>query len=268
MNPTARVLENVKKLEMTRKFLPSFIQSADEPFMRHHLECARAFTDPSLLARSALLWVSSDMTKLIKHASVSLPSFKFDIGLPLWPHAIVFFSSPLFKMTETQQADGCQWTQTDDRSLFGGAFNYPDQRFAYYAMKFSADHGEPILSDTYVPNDSLRCLAALWLLLRQKVAVRSTIEADRATRRRYEKEGLGEPPSVTLVELRKPLTSDRKDAQAASVDWSHRWLVDGHWRNQYHPSTDSHEPTWIAPYVKGPDDKPFQPKTRIHAWVR
>jgi hypothetical protein len=59
------------------------------------------------------------------------------------------------------------------------------------------------------------------------------------------------------------------DAQGTKIDWSCQWLVQGHWRNQYHPSDQSHKPMFIQSYVKGPEDKPFKaPKERIFAAVR
>lgn len=45
------------------------------------------------------------------------------------------------------------------------------------------------------------------------------------------------------------------------IEWSHRWIVSGHWRNQWYPSSGTHELTYILPYVKGPDDKPLRIST-------
>ena len=53
-----------------------------------------------------------------------------------------------------------------------------------------------------------------------------------------------------------------------SVSWSHRWLVNGHWRNQWLPSRAAHRLQWIAGYVKGPASKPLVVKDRVTAWVR
>jgi hypothetical protein len=60
-----------------------------------------------------------------------------------------------------------------------------------------------------------------------------------------------------------------QDGSPNPVDWSCQWLVQGHWRNQYHPSDQSHKPMFIQSYVKGPEDKPFKaPRERIFAAVR
>ena len=42
-------------------------------------------------------------------------------------------------------------------------------------------------------------------------------------------------------------------------EYRHRWLVSGHFRNQWYRSEQTHKVIWIAPYVKGPDDAPLKP---------
>jgi len=63
---------------------------------------------------------------------------------------------------------------------------------------------------------------------------------------------------VKVVTLRRLETQPRPPGPGEPVDWSCRWIVDGHWRNQYHPSTGRHELTYINPFVKGPADKPLK----------
>jgi hypothetical protein len=57
-----------------------------------------------------------------------------------------------------------------------------------------------------------------------------------------------------------------KNASAESMpkDWSHRWIVHGHWRNQ--PTKEGSKVIWIDDYIKGrPDDKPLWVKERKFA---
>jgi hypothetical protein len=111
-------------------------------------------------------------------------------------------------------------------------------------------------------------LMTVWTLLNQRIAVKETYEPSRAHRRRAEKEGKDTPSTVTVIRLRRPSRDNGAEADSSPIDWTHRWVVNGFWRNQYHPSTDSHKPTWIAPYIKGPDDKPLILKDRIYTFVR
>jgi len=64
-------------------------------------------------------------------------------------------------------------------------------------------------------------------------------------------------PICHVITLRKTI-HDHVEGEESFVEWSHRWLVRGHWRQQYFPSSNTHAPVWISPYVKGPEDKPFK----------
>ena len=81
----------------------------------------------------------------------------------------------------------------------------------------------------------------------------------RPERRRTQRAGLPER-DVRIVRLRRGLADQRAAAQPAGAggrEWRHRWVVRGHWRNQWYPSLGDHRPKWIAPYLKGPDDAPL-----------
>lgn len=60
---------------------------------------------------------------------------------------------------------------------------------------------------------------------------------------------------VKIIHLRKSVQSGQ--AVQRSVDWQHRWIVKGHWRNQYYRGSSQHKLIFISPYVKGPDGKPL-----------
>lgn len=80
----------------------------------------------------------------------------------------------------------------------------------------------------------------------------------RAARR--EAHRLGKPLDedyVTFVVLRRPEYRRHKSEDEQSVDWKHRWLVNGHVRAQWYPSEQAHRLIWIAPYLKGPEDAPM-----------
>lgn len=105
---------------------------------------------------------------------------------------------------------------------------------------------------------------SLWALSAQRVGVHRAEAPSRPARRRAERAGI--PPDVSVVDLRRPVGA--AVTGGSSRDWSHRWLVGGHWRNQWLASTKTHRLTWINPYVKGPTDKPFVPKERVYRLVR
>lgn len=60
---------------------------------------------------------------------------------------------------------------------------------------------------------------------------------------------------MTVVRLRRPRSAPSDEER--DVNWAHRWIVSGHWRNQWFPSLKTHRQVWIGSYVKGPEDKPL-----------
>lgn len=65
---------------------------------------------------------------------------------------------------------------------------------------------------------------------------------------------------VAVVELRAEAQEAVEAYNAEAPAWKHRWWVRGHFRKQWHPSTQTHELTWIAPFLKGPADAPMLQK--------
>lgn len=113
----------------------------------------------------------------------------------------------------------------------------------------------------------LRLLAALWTLTRQPIAVATTATRPRQDRRRYEREG--RPiPRIQIITLRRLRHGDAVDGEHHQREYSHRWVVNGHWRNQWLPSAGTHRLTFIAPYVKGPEDAPLVVKQKVYRWTR
>lgn len=117
-------------------------------------------------------------------------------------------------------------------------------------------------SNLYSP----RFVAALWTIMQQRIALSEPQHVPRTVARPVA-ESLAVPPEVILVDIRRA-TRPKGDGEPRSVEWSHQWLVDGHWRNQYLPSTGGHRQQWIEGYVKGPEDRPLIVKDRVHRVVR
>ncbi len=64
--------------------------------------------------------------------------------------------------------------------------------------------------------------------------------------------------TVRVVLLRQPAGAPSDSAEVKSGrNWKLRWWVRGHIRAQWCPSTKSHRLIWIAPHLKGPEDKPI-----------
>ena len=107
---------------------------------------------------------------------------------------------------------------------------------------------------------------AFFRLAQQRILERQRMRPDRAYRRRAKRYGQDEP-YVTVIQLRRSRQYEEGEGES-EVEWSKRWIVGGHWRRQRYGKKDE-EPyyrnIWIAPYVKGPDDKPLEIRD-LRAW--
>jgi hypothetical protein len=100
------------------------------------------------------------------------------------------------------------------------------------------------------------------MFLRQKLAVETHTRLPRHARKRVAALGHQGEPVVSVVLLRKrERRPDGPTAEHSDREYSYRWWVGGHVRQQYYPSLDKHLPILISPYIKGDDDKPLKPRT-------
>lgn len=166
-----------------------------------------------------------------------------------------FLGMPEFQMTHWQPLGfGDDWARDSgvrmgDVDLPAGA---PDEASARTMIEWSA------------------FMKSFFLLVKQKIAVLEHHSLDRGRARRLSRSALmPEGGDVQVVTLRKERpTSDDEIADGTPIEWSHRWIVSGHWRNQYYPSKGLHEPVWIEAYEKGPENKPLVIKDKVFVWKR
>jgi len=119
-------------------------------------------------------------------------------------------------------------------------------------------------NSTEDPRSIVRPIQALWRLMQQTISHVTKERPSSPFRKRWARADMPEK-NVTVVRLRRPRHERDEDHEPRTVDWTHRWLVGGHWRNQYSPSIGTNRQIWISPYVKGPEDKPLAPK-RLRAF--
>ena len=129
-------------------------------------------------------------------------------------------------------------------SLVAGVWEIGRDDWGTFAAGHGMDLGKFVMS-------FLRFINEPWVDYRQMVP-------GRHLRKRAARAAI-EEPAIHIVQLRRSLSHGRRPANGdgPSAEWSHRWLVRGHWRNQWYPSAKVHRPRWIPEYVKGPDDKPL-----------
>lgn len=85
------------------------------------------------------------------------------------------------------------------------------------------------------------------------------VRVSRPARRALTRYGSEDDPEVRFVALRSPVpeSGERPLPTGKQTTYSRRWFVRGHIRAQWYPSEESHKLIWIAPYIKGPEDKPL-----------
>lgn len=115
--------------------------------------------------------------------------------------------------------------------------------------------------------DFMLRMQVLWRLAQQQIAMPGLERVARPTWRRAS--NWRQIKEVVVLKLRKARPHEYEGGER-EVEWSHRWMVSGHWRSQpYKISGETvYRQIWIAPYVKGPDGKPLVLKRHAVEFVR
>jgi len=141
----------------------------------------------------------------------------------------------------------------------------PDPAALKNALREAARRGKAGWQEPFAIS-FMRLPKVFWLFI-QETILRTEDYSDRAARRRLLRKGSNFSGSkVKLVMLRRAVYG--KTDGHSEVNWSHRWMVSFHWRNQWHPRQKVHRLRPIAPYEKGPKDKPLVLKDTLNLVVR
>lgn len=130
-----------------------------------------------------------------------------------------------------------------------------------YIEELLADGVEP------TPFTNIERLAqALWLLLDQTLV--STREEQARPKQTHHARKLGLTTRVTVVDLRRIEGMNRGQGES-TVEWSHRWVVRGHWRWQAcGVGYSERRRIWVAPFIKGPEGAPLAVRDHVYALRR
>jgi hypothetical protein len=141
--------------------------------------------------------------------------------------------------------------------VVGAEINCDGEHVGAPLQPVPADYAARILADGNTPQpftNTTRYLHALWLLLGQTVTDVREEYLPKTGAKVARRAGI--PPRVTVIQLRR--TAGSRGTGESLVQWSHRWVVRGHWRWQAHgPQRSERRRLWIAPHVKGPEGKPL-----------
>lgn len=213
----------------------------------------RDWWDEMLLA-APLWWASPEMVSLAQHAASTLPADVRlgDVACPTSAGLLIFGDTH-------DGVEGFVW-EIMERGLL--VFPLVSQDLTRWTAVVWRDG--PPLAEVSAP--SVWLLAAVFLLLEQRIAVEHHEPVSRAVRRRAEKAGVAS--EVRVLTWRRP-AGDADENGSGLADWSCRWWVSGHWRQQpCGPQRRERRLTYVAPYIKGPEDKPLDVRPTVNVWRR
>lgn len=141
------------------------------------------------------------------------------------------------------------------------------QRMGPPTDRLTFDQQAAILADGDSPaeetTNTVRYAHALWLLLGQTITRVEQEEIPRAAQKHIGRMEI--PGRVSVITLRR--TAGSRSEGESAVQWSHRWVVRGHWRWQ--PYADGRvERIWIHPFIKGPPGLPFAVTQHVYQLSR
>lgn len=174
------------------------------------------------------IWASTKSVKLLEAWLLSDPR---DVKFPLHPYVMATLSHPM-----SDEAPVVRDVVLPFEALAGHA---PDRgRF-----------DEPDASGV------LQIFLSFAHMIRQEIADVSAVSTppapviDKKGRKRFRKD------TITFLSVRRsPSKAGRGESHR---EYSHRWVVRGHWRRQWYPSEGRHKPKWIMEYIAGPEDAPL-----------
>lgn len=102
-----------------------------------------------------------------------------------------------------------------------------------------------------------RALLVSWLLMGQTLVREEEVSASKAAARRVARIDPGLLGAVRYVQLRhRSAVPGQRGGEGPVRSRQSRWIVSGHWRQQWYPSRQDHRPIWIDSHFKGPDGAP------------
>lgn len=253
------------------------------------LDPARTMRALAMMVRAAVpYYVSTDIAHTIATASITLPRETL-LSHEQFPEgeAFCWFERPLSipghvvdPSDPSRMAAGVAWGSTKSNDFDQLVVVVFDQNCAPARLYFE-DFGRPFAGLTrgsgilgeYPNGPDIAVTRFIWTLLgfvRQRIFTPISHSANRTAREQASRSHLERYEEVKVIVVRQRQGAEYREGEHYPVDWSHRWLVRGHWRNQAcGPKREKRQTVWVTPYVKGPDDKPLVIKpAAVRAVVR
>jgi hypothetical protein len=117
--------------------------------------------------------------------------------------------------------------------------------------------------------DLFKFILTTWTLMQQFIRYQHKVMIHRASRRRLARRKREIQPIVYVTLRRMEDDGWQRDpnAEQRGVQWSHRWIVNGYWRNRK-GKDGSYRQEYVMPHEKGPAHLPLIEKDRIYILKR
>jgi hypothetical protein len=202
------------------------------------------------LANATLVWVNEEMGTFIRKMAFSLPDTYVpeasDFGM-LPSNMLVMFAGDHYRYNIWHVNE-----KTGNRvgllPMRAGGLHHGGLQATW---TFGTQLGEASLH--------FRQLFAFLLLANEPITMHHREHPSRAVARRVARTHKGAINEVVVVTLRRPKGAPAEEHGKAN--YSHSFIVNAHWRNQWYPSLNRHKPKLIHAYVKG--DGPLVVKSRV-----
>lgn len=265
-----RVLVNVAKETGDLKIVDDEYVWASSVQALWPLASNHAAATADVIRRGEIAFIDPDVMAITRHAIASLPDdevFKAD-DLPSLGGFVRFGTPMSVQMLGVRRLEGFGPLDQDDVTIGGFAYAAKvesgeiesvdfwafdtDLRLVWLSAIYPNFHPNYDHASVQVHRWSYKLLIAYGRVVRDRMH-ESPQDVGRAAKRQAERRGRQLPP-VRVAYLRR---TQHGATGSSDVDWSHRWVVSGHWRNHWHPKEQEHRRRWIESYIKGPDDKPL-----------
>lgn len=147
---------------------------------------------------------------------------------------------------------------------------HPDGRLRLHLVRKdgSPAHEDdvPDLDFGSYPEPVTRWVVAMWRLMQQSLATVDEQVPSRQVRRQLQRRNQADR-KVSVIALRRKA---HPGSGTREVEWSHRWIRRGHWRQQPYKENGAwvKRAIWIHPTICGPDDKPLLVRDRVYSLKR
>lgn len=230
-----------------------------------------------------LLFLTSDFLTLSEAAAPEIPDFKLHPSDLPTMHALVVFERPVRMamledridsvsavtwITYAQQPDNdgpgdgvliAIWVDPRDLPEYSPDLVYPPLIPVHAARWYFGEHWKRAEHVIRWP----AFLGTIFRLFQEGYVRDERRPVDRAERRRRQRSGQPIPEGIRILDIRSSAPTGAPQG-SSDVEWTHRWLVRGHWRDQWYPSQGRHAPRWIRAHVKGPADKPLVARPTVY----